>query len=356
MPDDMESLQRRIAALESALARANAELERVDTKQRRCMRSNRLTMATVVAATAIVTLGAARYGLPSAMQEPQPLTVRAPFKVVDATGTEIVAVLDQGGQRGLKVRTADGVPLVLAGVQDNQSGVLVNNRAGELAGRLGDFEAEDGVFQGLIVGGGGQSGGIAGVYADEQGGHVAVETSDHSLRSELASERGYTFREGEIEKVQLGRGTEGNLALRIGSGAGSQFKLVAGLGEAPDGSGGRLILRDAAGKDAVKAAITSGGGQVVVYGTGGGQAGIATKGSVGSTFAGPIDAPVAKIGESESMAGAGHLQLAAPGGGSAVQAGFKDGGGIVVTYTPGKPAGLLKAGIKIPGFTAGSNQ
>jgi hypothetical protein len=62
------------------------------------------------------------------------------------------------------------------------------------------------------------------------------------------------------------------------------------------------------------------------------------------------------MGESEATAGAGVLALGAPGGGSAVQAGFKDGGGIVEGYTPGKPVGILKAGIKIPGFTAGSNQ
>jgi hypothetical protein len=94
----------------------------------------------------------------------------------------------------------------------------------------------------------------------------------------------------------------------------------------------------------------------VVFGGSGGQAGIATKGTVGSVFAGPIDAPVAKLGESEASAGAGVLDLGAPGGGSAVQAGFSQGGGIVETYTPGKPVGILKAGIKIPGFTAGSNQ
>jgi hypothetical protein len=132
---------------------------------------------------------------------------------------------------------------------------------------------------------------------------------------------------------------------------------VAGIGESADGSGGALLLQDAAGKEAVRAGVDTGqGGLVVVTGTGGGKAGIAAKGTVGSVFAGPIEEPVAKLGESEVNAGAGVLNLGAPGGGQAVQAGFNDNGGVVYTYTPGKPVGILKAGIKIPGFTAGSNQ
>jgi len=107
MPDDMESLQRRVAALESALAGASVELEQVDRKQRHCMRSNRLTMATVVAASTIVSLGAARYGLPQAMQQMQPLTVRAPFKVLDDAGKPVL-VVDKDNVRGITVHSADG--------------------------------------------------------------------------------------------------------------------------------------------------------------------------------------------------------------------------------------------------------
>ena len=130
---------------------------------------------------------------------------------------------------------------------------------------------------------------------------------------------------------------------------------MAAVGEAADGSGGALLLRDAGG-DRIKAASVPGeGGQVVVYGTGGGEAGVATKGNVGSVFAGPVESPLAKMGESETTPGAGHLYIGAPGGGAAVQAGFKENIGLVVAYGQGKPAAVLSPGIKIPGFTAGAN-
>jgi hypothetical protein len=355
MMEDQMVLEQRVRALEDALAAAERRMDQMAMARQGSLRSSRLAAGGFLMATVSVLIGAARGGLPTAIQAPQPLTVRAPFKVVDGSGTEIAVVLDEGGQRGVKVRTSDGVPLAFMGVQDNGTGIIVNNRATESAVFIGDIESQSGVYQGVTVSNG-PSGGVVGVYADGRGGHVEVDNLDHSLQSFVEGATGFQFRKAGVQTAQLGPGDKGNMALRIG-GAGNKAQLVAALGESADRSGGGLLLKDAAGKDAIKAAIAPGqGGQVVVYGGGGGQAGIATKGTVGSIFAGPIDAPVAKLGESEASAGAGVLELGAPGGGSAVQAGFSQGGGIVETYTPGKPVGILKAGIKIPGFTAGSNQ
>jgi len=240
------------------------------------------------------------------------------------------------------------------GAWDNgsQTGIQVNNKAHEAVVQMGDVESGDYVFQGLAVLENGRN--IGGIRAEPgRGGVVFAQIPGGASKAELTPYRGYDFFQSGKLRINLGLGDQRNPALRFIA-AGDQ--PVAGLGEAADGSGGRLIIKDGAGKDAIKAAIAQGqGGQVVVYGTSGGQAGMATKGGVDSVFAGPPEEPAALLGQSETTAGAGHLALAAPGGASAVQAGYQGNIGLVVTYAQGKPAGILSPGLKVPGFTAGAN-
>ena len=356
MPEDQLSLEQRVRSLEDALAAAHRRLEQLAAARRSSLRSRRFATGTLLtAAMGSVLIGASRISPPSAMQGPQPLTVRAPFEVVDEAGREIVVVSTEQGARGLAVYNdfEKNEVVFLGRDETNFSGISVANRAGVKVAELG--QSTNG-YPGLYVYNAAQKE-VASVSTSlDEGGLVTAmnqggsEQAQLKIRDDMA---GFIYIKAGKPVINLGRGEKGNLALRIKSGE----NTVAGIGESADGTGGALALQDAAGKDAVKAGIASGeGGQVVVTGTGGGRAGIATKGAVGSFFAGPIEAPIAKLGESETNAGAGVLQLGAPGGGSAVQAGFSQGGGIVETYTPGKPVGILKAGIKIPGFTAGSNQ
>jgi hypothetical protein len=311
MAHDMRSLDERVAVLESALVGATEELARVSAGYRRLRRANQLGGIAFAATLTMVLLGAAHGGLHSGMQGPQALTVRAPFTVVDDAGRPVVTVED-GEERGLSVFTGD-TKIGFLGKMDAVAGLEVWDRGGSLVAQLGAGPSNEG-FSGLKVFNAAEQEVAEVMTSRDQGGLIGATNQSHS------------------EQVQLKVNDDAAGFMYIKAG-----KPVSAL--------------------AVKAAIASGqGGQVVVYGSGGGQAGVATKGSVGSAFAGPVDAPVAKMGQSETTAGAGALDLEAPGGGSAVQAGFSQGGGIVETYTPGKPVGILKAGIKIPGFTAGSNQ
>jgi hypothetical protein len=287
------------------------------------------------------------------MQGPQPLTVRAPFTVLDDAGRPVVTV-EAGEERGLSVFTGD-TKIGFLGKMDAVAGLEVWDRGGRLVAQLGAGPSNEG-FSGLKVFNAAEEE-VAGVMTSrDEGGLIGATNQSHSEQVQLKvndDAAGFMYIKAGKPVINLGRAEKGNLALRVRA----NDQIVAGIGDAADGSGGALLLRDPTGTLAVKAAIASGqGGQVVVYGSGGAEAGIAAKGTVGSAFAGPIEAPVAKMGQSETTAGAGVLDLEAPGGGSAVQAGFSQGGGIVETYTPGKPVGILKAGIKIPGFTAGSNQ
>ena len=353
MAEDMRSLEERMALLESALAKATGELQRVHGGYRRLVRANRLGGIALAVSLATVLLGGARGGVSSSMQQPQPLTVRAPFKVVDDGGRPVVTV-EGGEERGLSVFTGD-VKIGFLGYEGAKAGLQLWDKAGGLVAELGATPSNLG-SSGLHVYNAAEEEVAAVMLSHDQGGLIVAANQSKSEQVQLRvndDAAGFMYIKAGKPVINLGRAEKGNLALRVRA----NDQIVAGIGDAADGSGGALLLREPTGALAVNAAIASGqGGQVVVYGTGGGQAGIASKGSVGSAFAGPVDAPVAKMGQSETTAGAGALDLEAPGGGSAVQAGFSQGGGIVETYTPGKPVGILKAGIKIPGFTAGSNQ
>ena len=350
MPEDVMSLEQRVATLERALASTRGELDRVTHERRRAVQWSRLAAGALVAGVATVLLGAARGGSPAAMQEPQVLTVRAPFKVVDEAGRDVLRV-EAGGDRGLMVFTGDE-RIGFLGQEGSFVGLEVWNKAGSMVGNFGDDGSGN---PGLAVYNAAEEPVAEVGTSKDEGGYVAAYDQGRANQAQLkvnSDEAGFFMINAGKPGVQLGRFAKGNAALKIAAGG----KVVASMGESIDGSGGAFILGDASGETKIKAANAPGqGGQVVVYGTGGGQAGIATKGNVGSAFAGPIDAPIAKMGESETTPGAGHLMLAAPGGGSAVQAGYKGSGGLVVAYGQGKPAAILSPGIKIPGFTAGAN-
>lgn len=355
MPDEMEALQRRVSTLERMLAGATFELERVQVRQRRIVRSNRLTMATITAAMAVALLGAARHGQPTAVQQPQVLTVRAPFKVVDGAGRTIMKVSSGAGERGVSVHNDfEGKAIAFLGRVEQSSGLAVYNRGGGILAAISS-STKEGYPPGVFVYNAAEEA-VAGLSTSGDEGGVVVakdQSGEHEVQLKVKdTESGFIMYKGGKPTIQLGHFAKGNAALKIMAGN----QVVAGLGESIDGSGGSLVLSDVSGDTRIRAANASGqGGQVIVYGTAGGEAGVATKGGIGSAFAGPPEAPVALLGQSETTAGAGHLALTAPGGGSAVQAGYQGNIGLVVTYAQGKPAGILSPGLKIPGFTAGAN-
>jgi hypothetical protein len=290
------------------------------------------------------------------VQTPQVLTVRAPFNVVDGGGHPVVAVTADGSGRGLDVFSSSGQRVVEVGDWINSGilGVGVRSRAGVDIALLGEHrgDAKNGV---VIYNEAGV--GVAGVSTSASGDGMVYATdvsrTDQLQMKVTGTQSGFYFYTAGIKRAFLGRHEKGNTALSITAGGDVN---VAALGESAGGEGGALRLRSPDGSSEVRGGIAPGeGGQVLVIGAGGGQAGIATKGSVGSAFAGPPEEPVALMGESEVTAGAGHLMLAAPGGASAVQAGYQGNTGLVVTYAQGKPAGILSPGLKIPGFTAGAN-
>jgi hypothetical protein len=356
--NDMKLLEQRVAALESGLASATREVERMHAEHRRAIRRNGFAASGLLACVGAMLLGAAPRILPVESQKPQPLTVRAPFKVVDEKGREVAAVDAHGTiGRGLSI-FSDVNQIAFMGESDTKFGGLqVWHEDGTRIAMLGD-EAAAAERPGLRVFNRGSREVALVTISDDQGGAILATSEDGSEQAQLKIKRdlaGFWFYQAGKLVLKLGRAEKQNIALTMNNGD----DVVAGLGESVDGSGGSLLLNDPSGELRVRAGIARGqGGQVVVYGAGGegsGQAGIATKGSVGSVFAGPIEEPVAKMGQSENTSGAGHLALAAPGGGMAMQAGYQKNMGLVVTYAEGKPAGILSPGLKIPGFTAGAN-
>jgi hypothetical protein len=350
--EDIKSMEGRVAALERALANATRELERVNGRQQRLLRLNGFVGGGFLVGVMMMLLGVAPAIAPVTVQSSQPLTVRAPFKVVDQSGRPVLNVEAQGPNgRGLYVYSASSQIAFMGAGQNKFGGLLVWREGGQLAAMLGDdAESRPGLF---VPNASGKFVSVVSV-SDDQGGAIMATSDDGSEQAQLKVKRdfaGLWYYENGKPVVKLGRGDKGTMALKINNGD----DMVAGLGESLDGSGGSLLLNDPSGELRVKAAIARGsGGQVIAYGFGG-QAGIATKGGVGSVFAGPVEDPVAILGQSENTSGAGRLALAAPGGGAAVQAGYQKNMGLVVTYASGKPAGILSPGLKIPGFTAGSN-
>ncbi|HEU4642977.1 MAG TPA: hypothetical protein VFS44_11030 [Gemmatimonadaceae bacterium] len=350
MTDSAGSLEQRVAALERALASARDELEGVMAqRQRHRVRPGRLAAMVLVMAVGTVVVGAAgRGGERRAMQEPQVVTVRAPFKVVDEAGKTILEVNTQGVQRFLKVRSAEGNVIGALGILENESGLYVANQAAEPVALIGDIglAAEGSLHEGAFVAVNGRP--TAAIASTPEGdGYVAAWSRDGGAAALLRAEKsraGYFLEENGKPSIELGRLAAGNHALKIRDKA----NVVAGIGETIDGSGGGMLLRNSAGVTTITAGNAEGDGQVVVRGGGGGQAGIATKGAFGTVFAGPIGAPEAELAQSQAHPGAGVLALTL-GGASVVQAGYDGQGGIVEAYGQGKPVAVLKPGVKLPG-------
>lgn len=349
MTDGAASLEQRVVALECALASARDELERVAAARRDATRSGRLAAGVLVAGLGALILGAAGHGGERrVMQEPQVLTVRAPFKVVDQAGKTILEVNTEGSQRFLKVRSAEGSTIGALGLLTKESGLYVANPAGEPVAVVGDLDlAEQGpVREGVFVGLNGHV--TAAMQSTPEGsGFVQAWSGDQGTVAFLTGDKsgaGYFLEENGKPRVELGRLAAGNHALKIHD----QANVLAGIGETIDGSGGGMLLRNSAGMTTITVGNAGGDGQVVVRGGGGGQAGIATRGAFGTVFAGPISAPEAELAQSEAHPGAGVLALTL-GGASVVQAGYDGQGGRVEAFGEGKPVAVLKPGIKLPG-------
>jgi hypothetical protein len=211
MAQEVRSLDERMAVLENALVRSTTELDRVSAAYRRMVRTNRLVGIGFAATMAAVLLGAARGGFSAARQEPQPLTVRAPFKVVDDAGRPVVTV-EATNQRGLFVRSAEGVPLVGLGAWGSATGIEVQNRAHEIVADLGTFEGEQAVEQVLVLYSGPHRQAVVIRASPDLGGLIFSNSSDGATYSELSANRGYAFGQGNVERINLGPGEKHNLA------------------------------------------------------------------------------------------------------------------------------------------------
>lgn len=105
--NDYSQIVHRLEAAEAGLASARTEIARLHGRRGR----NRHMMANLLVASTVVAVSAAMQSTRTdAQAQPQPLKVRAPFEVVDATGRTIIKVEDTDsiGDRGLRVFNAGG--------------------------------------------------------------------------------------------------------------------------------------------------------------------------------------------------------------------------------------------------------
>jgi hypothetical protein len=119
---DLEQLTRRLVMAEQEITRAHAE---IDVIRRKCQRLGRMrALASVALLVAGVGLAGVMSSATTQAQGPaRPMTVRAPFVVVDGAGKKVAEITD-GALRGLVISNAGQQPILTAGV-DAQGGLLI---------------------------------------------------------------------------------------------------------------------------------------------------------------------------------------------------------------------------------------
>jgi hypothetical protein len=232
---------------------------------------------------------AGRSGAAPAPAKAAPLTVRAPFTVVDALGAPQLKVGTVGSERG-----------VFLSARGNETAATLGARAG-------------GGFVRLM-----------------RAGPSALAVIDLSY----AESPGLSFGVGDTDWLHVGTGPGGNARLLISSRDG---KPMAGIGEDLKGSGGVAQVRGTDGKMAAEIVGNALGGSASATTSDGTPMAQLTSNDGRGAFKIYTGAgkPVAAFGEDSAHPGAGVFALMQPGGGLAVDAGFNGSVGFVRAYPQG---------------------
>ncbi len=365
--------------LESRLARAEQQVERTRAElvvlQKRAAGRLRLRRDGILAILGLGLMLSVSRVLDTQAQgsQPQVLTVRAPFRVVDAAGTAILTVdAAEGTPRLVLGNTAAGGETF--GVGKSGAGFMsVRNAAGKLGAAIGQYQdggmglyvlASDGVAvegslaldsssKGQLHVGGDQTGGATIGVGKSSSGFVLVRRPDGKDGVTLGQLGGRpmsvsVFGENQKELVSLKTDQKGG-TVQVMTAAGT---TVGGL-LASEAGGGLALTGPAGGKSAVSLSVAGYGGVVRVFPQGGGtaQAEFTTSAAGGAVTAyNGTGAPIAMVGSKD---GKGYLELSDPSGTRMVEAGStKDSKGYVLvtpwqvsTDMKGDPS-VLKGGGK----------
>ena len=340
----LERVERRLACAERELA----------VGRRRARR------ATGVAVT--VVCGALLMALRAPNSEPEPLTVKVPFVVVDRSGKILLQVEDTKDQRGLIVANGHGravaglysahdggqVKVDAPGANDGSATMWITKEGTpriELDGAgdvpLATLGVDDGRPQLNVYNKTGANVAFVGALSNSGGG-LAAYNADRSAHASLGTnEQGQTglrIRAGGKLLAELGAAEKGNVRLKIwGAGAAP----VAMMGSKADGSGGAVVVANGAGAFRGALDVVDDGGQVSVWGAGDNP--LAQLGVDGGSGTMRIynKAGASLVWMNESAHGSGYLAVADPSGAPAAELGY-NGTGIVRALGPGGKIDYLR--------------
>lgn len=359
-PSDANDLEHRVSSLETALSGAVGELR---TLQARDRRRRALFMATILV-TACIAATSPSSSAPTGEAGAQgPVTVTAPFKVVNQSGEVILAVneketdffsnsialmdrdgngkialVPKGGGTGeayLALYGQQSTPSLILGDEYGYGTISAFDSSGNNYLRMGKSPKQQ-IFTGgtleLYASGGGNS--IAAIgNASDTGLIVAKKANELSWAALGTDEQGnpaVRIRKNDKLVAQLGFNATGKTALKI---YGAQDTPVAAFGENPDGPGGILQINDGAGSRAAEVRNSGEGGQLAVF-----PHSTTAFGSLSATKNGGQVAVSNGSGQAvsildTSLSQGGRLILADPSGGPAVRTGWNGSGGEICAAT-----------------------
>ena len=343
----LELLERRLASAERELAAG----------RRRGRRTSGVALASICGALLMA------FRVPAA--GPEPLTVKAPFVVLDAAGRPLVSVGegDDGG-RGVYVNNNTGEPVAGLFVAHETGQVRVAAQGGTAAGSATMWVTEDGLPRIALEGVGGAQLVDLGVADNKQtqlnvynrageniarvgeqangAGMLMASSADGSATSTLgvndAGQAGLRIKAGGRVLAELGAAEKGNMRLKIW---GAQGAPVAMIGSSADGSGGAMVVNGGDGKPRGSLAVADGGGQLFVWGAG--STALAQVGVDGGrgTLRVFNKSGGSVVWADETAQGAGHFAVADPSGAAAAEMGY-NGTGIVRALGPGGKIDYLR--------------
>ncbi len=363
----MTTLDDRLTELERRLARAEQETERARAQilvlQAGAGRS-RLRRDGVLMVLGLGLLLSASRVLDTQAQssQPQVLTAKAPFRVVDAGGNALLTVdaaegtptlvignpaaggetfgVGKSGAGFMTVRTSTGkVGTALGQYQDGGMGVYVLAPDGvAVAGSL----ALDVSTKGRLRVGDDQTGGASIGVGKSGAGFLVVRRPDGRTGVDVGQLEGRpmavsVFGDNQKELVSLRTDQKGG-SVQVMTATGT---TVGGL-LASDSGGGLALTGPAGGKSAVSLSVSGYGGAVRVFPQGGGtaQAEFTTSAAGGAIAAyNGTGAPIAMVGSKD---GKGYLELNDASGTKMVEAGSTKNSKGYVLVTPWQPSSDTK--------------
>jgi hypothetical protein len=383
MNDGLMELERRLSAVESELNHTRAILDRQRTGARISAWLGRATwIVGLVIVTGATTHGAGKAG-------PTPLTVKAPFIVVDDAGMPIASVLNHPELRGIEYDRADGSEAGRAGcMRDGSARMSVQSPDGNqrcLLAALPEGLATMQLYEKgkLCTAIGNSEKGTALVLFDADGkamfkvaelDKVRYATilndkeipvallrtfDDNGMLKILDGQETQVIQEGinpTTHTAQIKMGPIGKTALDLGMGSNAHMaikiynpagKMVAGLGDA--GESGALSINDPEGGVLASIMGVDKSGQIAIATAG--SASIRAKmgldaGKAGFYVFNGAKQNVARLSEAPDSA-SGYLSIGDPTGVPMVEAGHANGVGLVRTgpsaraLVPGAPGSFI---------------